>query len=351
MAEKLVRVGYCDFWSERKGNSVVFEDIQSCEPWNERKNELDRDIMIDITEGVGECHVKNIQRLLPLRQVKLDVPRNADLIVCSQFGTRRIGFSKSKRPVTCLVLCYEAFCTIPDTRMGLSGNHNAILYLTSDFKKAQQFHKTGNLKDKHRVYYYPIFCMYWGLSNSLFRGAPQSNKVPFAEKKNCISIISNVNCPIRNRVVQELTNLLDKVDNFGKLCKNVTPETNEDAELVGKTCWYDPRLQDVFCKYKFVICMENSSLEGYHTEKIMHAYRNGCIPIYWGDPNITSVFNPRSMLRIQTEADIPELLQRVQELCNDEKKWTDMIRTNHLNDEVGTYFQTFNLKDLLEQYT
>lgn len=42
-------------------------------------------------------------------------------------------------------------------------------------------------------------------------------------------------------------------------------------------------------KYRFCICYENiRDLPGYITEKIFDSFFAGCIPIYWGAPNITS---------------------------------------------------------------
>ncbi|MDE1309876.1 glycosyltransferase family 10 [Vibrio aestuarianus] len=42
------------------------------------------------------------------------------------------------------------------------------------------------------------------------------------------------------------------------------------------------------CNYKFAICYENAQMiPGYITEKIFDCFFSGCIPIYWGAPNIT----------------------------------------------------------------
>lgn len=39
-------------------------------------------------------------------------------------------------------------------------------------------------------------------------------------------------------------------------------------------------------KYRFCICFENSATKGYITEKIFSCFAGGCVPIYWGAPNI-----------------------------------------------------------------
>ena len=45
-----------------------------------------------------------------------------------------------------------------------------------------------------------------------------------------------------------------------------------------------------------MICMENTGQMGYHTEKIMHGFRNNIIPIYWGDPVCKLIFNPKAYI-------------------------------------------------------
>lgn len=43
----------------------------------------------------------------------------------------------------------------------------------------------------------------------------------------------------------------------------------------------------VLCKYKFSICYENAkSIPGYITEKIFDSFFAGCVPVYYGAPNI-----------------------------------------------------------------
>lgn len=45
---------------------------------------------------------------------------------------------------------------------------------------------------------------------------------------------------------------------------------------------------DVLRQYKFAICYENAQMiPGYITEKIFDCFFAGCVPVYWGAPNIT----------------------------------------------------------------
>jgi hypothetical protein len=46
--------------------------------------------------------------------------------------------------------------------------------------------------------------------------------------------------------------------------------------------------REVLQKYKFAICYENvKDIPGYITEKIFDCFFAGCVPVYWGAPNVT----------------------------------------------------------------
>ncbi|MFA6373008.1 MAG: glycosyltransferase family 10 [Methanothrix sp.] len=45
--------------------------------------------------------------------------------------------------------------------------------------------------------------------------------------------------------------------------------------------------KEILPDYKFAICYENArNITGYITEKIFDCFFSGCVPIYWGEPNI-----------------------------------------------------------------
>ena len=46
--------------------------------------------------------------------------------------------------------------------------------------------------------------------------------------------------------------------------------------------------RDLLQQYKFAICYENArDISGYITEKIFDCFFAGCVPVYWGAPNVT----------------------------------------------------------------
>ena len=76
--------------------------------------------------------------------------------------------------------------------------------------------------------------------------------------------------------------------------------------------------------YKFSISCENACYHGYVSEKILTSFAAHSIPIYWGDPDCESEFNPKSFVNANgLSAD--ELIDRIRELDNDPEKWKAMI--------------------------
>lgn len=60
--------------------------------------------------------------------------------------------------------------------------------------------------------------------------------------------------------------------------------------------------------YRFSIVIENTQEPGYFTEKLIDCLLCKTVPIYWGDPNIDSVFDRRGMIICATKDDIVDAL-------------------------------------------
>jgi len=69
--------------------------------------------------------------------------------------------------------------------------------------------------------------------------------------------------------------------------------------------------------YRFNVAYENSSHPGYCTEKLLHAFAAGCVPIYWGDPRSSGCagdFNPAALIcahRFSTTEQLMEHIRKV----------------------------------------
>jgi hypothetical protein len=77
--------------------------------------------------------------------------------------------------------------------------------------------------------------------------------------------------------------------------------------------------------YKFVMSFENSSYPGYNTEKLVDGFISKTIPIYWGDTNVNSDYNPKSFLSYHDYNNQDILIEKILELDNDDSKYNQML--------------------------
>jgi hypothetical protein len=122
----------------------------------------------------------------------------------------------------------------------------------------------------------------------------------------CSFVVSNPNCEARNVLFNRL-NMKKRVDSPGKVFNNM------DIKLEGEKAKID-----FLSTRKFNICFEPYSYPGYTTEKILHAFYAGTVPIYWGNPLVTSDFNKDAFINAHDFDDLQSLADYV--LWVDENK-------------------------------
>ena len=92
--------------------------------------------------------------------------------------------------------------------------------------------------------------------------------------KFCAFVVTNPCNPLRNNAFHWLSQY-KKVDSAGRLFNNVGDEIFAGLGGGGG----ELKKHDFLKKYKFSLAYENSSSQGYTTEKLLHAKAAGCIPI------------------------------------------------------------------------
>jgi hypothetical protein len=75
---------------------------------------------------------------------------------------------------------------------------------------------------------------------------------------------------------------------------------------------------DFLKDYKFTIAAENSSHNGYTTEKIIHPLSVGSIPIYWGSPSVETDFNKDCFINAADFFSFKDLASYVRMVDNDD---------------------------------
>lgn len=78
-------------------------------------------------------------------------------------------------------------------------------------------------------------------------------------------------------------------------------------------------------KHKFVIAFENCSHPGYLTEKFAEAAQSNAIPIYWGDPTIGKLFNPKAFINCHDFQTLEEAVEQVKRIDQDDNLYRQML--------------------------
>ena len=143
----------------------------------------------------------------------------------------------------------------------------------------------------------------------------------------CAFVVTNPLNEIRNQSFFWLSSY-KQVDSAGRLFNNIGNEI-----FAGLGGGGGELLKHEFLKkYKFSLCFENSSAEGYTTEKLLHAKAAGCIPIYWGDPKVSRDFNDKGFINANNVHNAEDLIALVKNIDQDSEKYDKMYAEPLLDD-------------------
>lgn len=96
-------------------------------------------------------------------------------------------------------------------------------------------------------------------------------------------------------------------------------------------------LQDAHRQVKFNMCFENTETSGktsFITERIIHAYAFGTVPIYCGAENIVRWFNPDSFINCNGLTN-EEILEKVAEVDNNDSLYRDMLYAKPFKEDIN----------------
>jgi hypothetical protein len=77
--------------------------------------------------------------------------------------------------------------------------------------------------------------------------------------------------------------------------------------------------------FKFNISFENTSSDGYTTEKIIHPMFVNTIPLYWGNERVGEDFNKKSFLSLHDYSSEEEFIDKILEIDNNEEKYKEIL--------------------------
>lgn len=201
--------------------------------------------------------------------------------------------------------------------------------LVPDFNICDYGISFQNLKFEDRYYRYPIY-----LDNSFvsYKGDDFATDLEFALHKHenpeeilskktdfCAYVYSNSQAAQCRQKIYSALSEYKKINSGGRYLNNVGGPVEDKLKFQKK--------------HKFAIAFENTSNNGYTTEKIVQAFAAGTIPIYWGNPNIEKEFNGKSFINCHkyglTEKCEPEaiegIIEEVERLDSNEESYIQML--------------------------
>jgi hypothetical protein len=157
----------------------------------------------------------------------------------------------------------------------------------------------------------------------------QIKEIPFEKKKFCLFTSRNLLNSNKQLILNELSKI-GKIDHISQY-----------TEIENVTCYHDPKLLEVFNKYKFIICFENSKTDGYITEKIFNVFLSKSIPIYDGAPNIYKFISPQSFIEFEQSH---RFIKKIELLSKNKKLYEHIINSN----KIAQQFNNENWVDELQ---
>lgn len=180
-----------------------------------------------------------------------------------------------------------------------------------------------------------IYCRinYFNLKYDFYKNHTDLN-CSFENKKFCLAINqSNLNSNISH--IKKLLSQIENIDDIKIYSKIINNES----------CYNSLELLKILNRYKFIICFENSYLDGYITEKIFNCFFAKTIPIYSGSKIITRFFNINSFINLENN-NFNDYISIIKNINSDKDLYDKYINNNKIN----TSFDDENYKEEFINY-
>lgn len=151
-----------------------------------------------------------------------------------------------------------------------------------------------------------------------------------AKTRFCNFVASNSrlgNTQVRERFVRQLMTHRP-VDCPGRVFNNTQPLP---PNVRGSNAWLAKL--EFLSSYRFTIAFENTSADGYITEKIVHPFIAGSIPVYWGSPDVAERYNPDAFVNCHDFGSFGEVIERILQIEADPSRLEAMRRAPMLHPE------------------
>jgi len=164
------------------------------------------------------------------------------------------------------------------------------------------------------------------------------------QRRFCSFIVSNGG-PVVRRQMFDLLSKYKFVDSLGKFNNNCNDMKIPDCDT--------DEYYDFLHNYKFMICFENTKTDYYLTEKLINAYAGGCIPIYWGCPQIKELLNEKAILLLEdtSEESMIKLCNKIMEIDSNEDLYKEIYEQPLINESQKQFTIEYLQNELVKKLT
>jgi len=241
----------------------------------------------------GHCLYKYLNQYF-----ELELSDTPDLIIYSCYGTEFLKYS-----------CPRIFYTAENIRPN---------FRFCDFAVSFDY---NNNQNHFRL---PLYCVYF--TNEVLTKKRNLKAVLDKKMDFCSFVVSNA------KESEERINFFHELSKYKQVASGGKYANNVGGPVANK--------RDFIGKYLFNIAFENSSHPGYTTEKIAEPWLEGCIPIYWGDPEITRDINPDCFINMHDYASFDAAIAHIKEVDASPELQTKYLSAPFFkNNEVPEYLQ------------
>ena len=250
-------------------------------------------IKIGYTDFVNNIFKRNIESLL-LREYDIEYSESPDFLFYSVYGTGRDHY----RYKNCVKIFYSSEGVIPDFNecdyaigcypMQMENRYLTVPYIAPT-KDILSRNITYDMVSQRK------FC------NFIFSNEDNGDGA-ILRKEFCKELMQykHVDCP--GHVLNNMQNAIE-------------PRSGN---------WASGKLRFIR-DYKFTIAFENVRFPGMVSEKILQPFLANSIPIYWGDTQVTKMYNSKAFINCNDCSSIKEMVEKVIRIDQDDDAYFSML--------------------------
>lgn len=177
---------------------------------------------------------------------------------------------------------------------------------------------------------YPLYLYQWQTQGPYFPRtaltSEQADDIIHSKTNFCNFIYGHQTISGMREKIYHSISKYKHVDSLGQYLNNMP--NGETATFSGNNA----NKQDYLKRYRFTISSESMSQPGFTTEKIIDAFNAYSIPIYWGNPDIATEFNPSAFINLNDFSTLEDGLHRLQEIDNSPHLYKQMLLASEFVD-------------------